>query len=129
MNFKKGEWNPGKAFEVGDLSHLLSDKAAKRITEDVKYSMPPKPKQSKETHNPFVKASEYGKKGAPMKQSHSRGNSQDRDLMSSMMSRLTALEKVNRSLKKEIQEKTVKIDALEKENERLHASSNTNYHK
>jgi len=36
---------------------------------------------------------------------------------------------VNRSLKKEIQEKSLKIESLEKENEILQASSNSNYHK
>ena len=95
--------------------------------------MPPKPKKRKGSegvHNPFVKASDYGKKSqVGPKKSSSRGNSQDRDLMSSMMGRLTALEGVNRSLKKEIQEKSVKIDSLEKENARLEASSNKEFHK
>lgn len=131
MDFKKGQWNPSKAFDVNDLSALLDNKSAKKIAQDVKYSMPPKPKQSKaEPHNPFIKASDYGKKGKiGPKKSSSRGNSQDRDLMSSMMSRLTALEKVNRSLKLEIKEKALRIEALEKENEILQSSTNSNYHK
>lgn len=131
MDFKKGSWNPSKAFDITDLANLLDDKSAKKISDDLKYAMPPKPKKSEcEAHNPFVKASDYGKKGqAGHKKAASRGNSQDRDLMSSMMSRLTALEKVNRSLKQEIKEKSIKIESLEKENEILTASSNSNYHK
>jgi hypothetical protein len=37
MDFSKGSWNPGKAFEAGDLGALLSDKSAKRIVDDLKY--------------------------------------------------------------------------------------------
>jgi UBX domain-containing protein 11 len=131
MEFKRGEWKPGKAFNVGDITSLLDDKSAKRIAEDAKFAMPPKPRKENDGgHNPFVKASDYGKKGKLGHQKGgSRGNSQDRDLMSSMMSRLTALEKVNRSLKKEIQEKSVKIEALEKENEILTVACNSDYHK
>eukprot|EP00344_Euplotes_crassus_P008057 CAMPEP_0196998096 /NCGR_PEP_ID=MMETSP1380-20130617/3562_1 /TAXON_ID=5936 /ORGANISM="Euplotes crassus, Strain CT5" /LENGTH=468 /DNA_ID=CAMNT_0042414541 /DNA_START=8 /DNA_END=1414 /DNA_ORIENTATION=+ len=136
MDFSKGSWKPGKAFNVGDLSSLLDDKSANRIAADVKHAMPPRPKKSQEGSgilNPYVKASDYGKKGhagykAP-KKAQSRGSSQDRDLMSTMMSRLTALEKVNRSLKKEIQEKSIRIENLEKENERLESSSNKDYYK
>jgi len=132
MDFKKGAWNPGQAFDVGDISSLLDDKSAKRIANDLKYAMPPKPnrKASDGVHNPFVKASDFGKKGkvGAKKSAHSRGSSQDKDLMSTMMTRLTALEKVNRSLKKEIQEKSIKIDELEKENQRLQITSNSSYH-
>ena len=130
MDLKKGSWNPGKAFDIGSISDLLDDKVAKRIANDIRSAMPPKPKQEKteEVHNPFVKASDYGKKNHPVPQkTGSRGSSQDRDLMSSMMSRLTALEKVNRSLKQEIKEKSIKIDSLEKENDRLKATANLSY--
>jgi predicted RNase H-like nuclease (RuvC/YqgF family) len=93
--------------------------------------MPPKPKKNESdsgAHNPFVKASDYGKKQAVgHKKSNSRANSQDKDLMSTMMQRLTALEKVNRSLKSEIKEKSIKMEGLEKENQRLHATSNKDY--
>ena len=102
MDFKKGSWTPGKAFELNKVSDLLDNKAAKRIVDDLKLAMPPKPKQEKKDkiHNPIVKASDYGKKGRPgYIKSARKPDSQDQDLMSSMMNRLTEVEKNNKLLK------------------------------
>ena len=89
MDFKKGDWTPGQAFDVEKYqSDLLDDKMAKNLVGDLKRNLPPGgfPK-----HKPVITTPS----GAPAKVAK-RGTSQgDSDLLTKMTQRLQQLEAVN----------------------------------
>ena len=80
--------------------------------------------------------SDFGKKKNHRSGSFSRrtpgsgsGSGMDMDLLSSMTNRLTQVEKINTSLRKEVRDKTQKIFSLEKKNELLSVAASDDFMK
>ena len=145
MDFKKGNWSPAD-FNLDAASELVDAKMQRNILKNLHKDLPggglPKPMPLSEGEPEFKKkpprnVRPASKRDSPLQNVYhmqqklpsKKGpiKENDKDLLGSMAARLSHLEAVNQSLKKEVQAQMSQVDLLKKENMTLRGAASEEF--